>query len=121
MILAPKDYVIVALAATLVVSGIGNLWLFGERDNALAAATEANAALTTANAAGETCDASVKRLQEDAKDAAKVHAPKVEAAAVRNTAHTHKAQTILATPATRPDNVCLSAQDRAAAWLKDRP
>lgn len=121
MTLGPKDYVIGGLAVALALSGVGNWWLFNERDEGIAALAEVQGALTTANDAAKTCDESVRALQEAATQAQADAKPKIEAAASKNTTHTRKAQVILATPASKPDDVCRSAQDRAIQWLKDRP
>lgn len=117
----PKDYVIGGLAVALALSGVGNWWLMGERDEGIAALAQVEGALVTANDAAKTCDEAVRDLEEKATQAQVVAAPKIEAAAKKNVQHVQRAQTILATPATVPDNVCESAQDRAAQWLKDRP
>lgn len=121
MIFGPKDYVIGGLVAALALSGVSNWWLFKERDEGIAQLAQVQSALTTANDAGKTCDESVRKLEEEAKQAQVEAKPKIEAAAVKNQTYTRKAQVILSTPATVPDDVCKSAQDRAIQWLKERP
>ena len=77
-----------------------------ERDNAIAA--------------GKLCTASVEAMRTKASEAAATAKPAVEQAKVKQTQHAERAQVILRTPATAPDDMCTSVNDRAARWQKEK-
>ena len=111
--------ILLSLAANAVLG-----WAYlGQRDDT----TEARTALRDmegqrdgARQAASECSDSVGDLRELADKRAREAAPARAAAANIAKTHNQRADTILATPATVPGDLCASAQARVDDWLKGR-
>lgn len=104
----------------LVLSLLGNLYLWHSRAAEHDARTAAETKVTVANAETQACNDSVTQLEREAKDRAAENAKLRKEAQDRRRAQESLAQQILATPATVPGNDCQSAGDRVRNWLKAR-
>lgn len=113
-------YALVAVSGLLLLSLVGNYWLFKDRDVVKAGLAASQGALQTAQDAGRLCGKAVEKLVSEAEAAKKLNAPLIAAAKKKNADQQAKANTILATPATRPGDDCGSARDRGLNWLKGR-
>ena len=74
----------------------------------------------SARIAGKLCSDGVTRMQDAASAAAAAAKPIIDKAKVEQKAHGERAQIILSTPATKPDDMCQSVQDRAVRWQKEK-
>jgi uncharacterized protein HemX len=94
------------------------LWHFlrGAQDERAAA----EAKFDTQRQATEQCNASIDRLEQQAKQRDAENTELRKEAATRRRAQESLAQQILSTPATVPGDDCKSANDRVRNWLKGR-
>lgn len=115
--------ILLALGLSLAVNGLLGWAYLGQRDDT----TEARTALRDmesqrdgARQAASACSDSVDDLRELADQRAREAASARAAAASTAQGHNQRADTILATPAPVPGDVCASAQARVDSWLQGR-
>ena len=73
-----------------------------------------------ARTAGKLCSDSVDTLKKSADEARQAAKPVIDAAKQTQVTHVERAQVIMRTPATKPDDMWQSAKDRAARWQKEK-
>lgn len=115
-----KGYLIGGIGILLTISLAANFGLYEALEDANKAAATAVERERTANGAAVACNASITELQEAATARETAAAPAVEQAKVEEQHAGTRAQVILATAPSAPDNDCASAKNMAETWLKGR-
>lgn len=115
--------ILIALAIS-VAANVALGWAYlGQRDDNTTARSELRdmqGQRDGARQAASACSDSVDDLRELADKRAREAAPARAAASDIAKTHNQRADTILATPAPVPGDVCASAQARVDSWLKGR-
>lgn len=115
--------ILIALAISVAANGLQGWAYLGQRDDTTQAQTNLRNMQDQRDGARELageCSASVDDLRKLADRRYVVAAPARAAAASTAQGHNQRADTILATPAPVPGDVCASAQARVDSWLQGR-
>lgn len=120
MIFGPKDYIIGGLGLALALSLAGTSWMYDQVQDANKAAGVAEESRRQAVFAVGICNEAVTTYEKAAAERAALMEPVITEGKDFERNQGTKAQVILGTAPSQPDNDCESAKDLAIDWLKGR-
>lgn len=111
---------LIGLAIALVISMVGNVWLFNSRDGVIEAKAEIERDLRNSRALEKQCSDSVAILEEEAKARQKANAAALKAAREAAKGKTATGQQTLSTARSVPADECASTEKLLSDWFNQR-